>query len=79
MSSLTSCNYCTLRALRKKYKGTGTRVLVRNNAKWGMGGVNVYALLRGVLVPDGGIEEDSEFHKKWFKCWLMEISDHCVC
>ncbi len=79
MSELTTCNFCTLRGIRYRNKGTGNRVLVRYNTRWGMGGVNVYVIPRGVHVPKGGIVEDSEFHEKYSIAWLMEVTKSCAC
>lgn len=79
MSELTLCNFCTLRRIRRRYKGMGTRVLTRYNSKWGMGGANIYAIPKGVHVPEGGIVEGSPFHEEYFICWLMEIPKSCMC
>lgn len=79
MSELTQCNYCTLRGIRRRYKGTGSRVLVRYNARWGAGGANIYVVPKDVRVPKGGIIEDSKFHDKYSAAWFMEISNSCAC
>lgn len=65
MSELTSCNYCTLRAIEARAKLRGLQVT-------GMG-QHVYVHPSGVekdqLKPDG------EYHVAWF----MELTESCCC
>lgn len=78
MSELTRCNYCSLEAIKRKAKHDKQRVTILNDARWGMGGVNVYVHPKDVSVRtiEGGEEGP---RKKYFVCWFMELSGHCVC
>ncbi len=79
MSELTICNCCSLKGIRRRAKEAGKRVYVMRNVRWTSGGVNVYVLPSDVYVPIQGIVEDSEFHKKYFTAWFMEVSQSCAC
>lgn len=72
MSELTPCNFCSLRAIRAKYKGNGTRVHVRRSPTAQFpNGKNIYA------VPQGGaIDTETDVH---FVAWFAEIGERCEC
>jgi hypothetical protein len=67
MSDLTSCNYCTLKRIRKDAKENGKIVVLK--ASGFMGGIDVFVLKRGEKLD----------RKEHFCAWLMEIPDRCVC
>ena len=79
MSELTSCNYCNLKRIRADHRGTGARIYVRYNAKWGLGGCNVYVIPKGIKAPKGGIKDDTPFHNEYSVSWFMELTNRCVC
>lgn len=78
MSSFTRCNFCSLKIIRKDAKAKNMKVTLMHDAKWGMGGTNVY-----VHPPDVDIRslpggEEGE-RKKYRWTWMMGIGDHCSC
>ncbi len=80
MSELTTCNFCSLKAMRKRREGTGERVIVRYNSLWfGNGGCNVYALPKDFRMPPEGIIESGPLHDKYHLAWFAGLTDHCVC
>lgn len=78
MSELTSCNYCSLQRIRADAKRERKRVTVLADARWGMGGVNVYVHPRDVNVRllDGGEEGP---RRKFHVAWFMQLTAHCAC
>ena len=78
MSELTQCNYCSLRHIKADAQRRGKKVTILSDARWGMGGVNVYVHPKGVVIAklEGG-EEGAR--KKYFVSWMMELTAHCVC
>ena len=78
MSELTSCNYCRLQRIKARAKKEGTNVTLLDDAKWGMGGVNVYIHPKEVKIKDISGGEDGD-RKKYFACWFMALGDHCEC
>lgn len=75
---MTSCNHCNLLRIRREAKQQRKRVTVLADAKWGLGGVNVYVHPKEVNVRtmEGG-EEGAR--KAYFVSWFMELPAHCVC
>jgi hypothetical protein len=59
MSELTQCNHCSLIGIRRRAKQSGKKVTLLTDARWGMGGVNVYVHPKDVNVRllDGGDRE----------------------
>jgi len=75
MSELTPCNYCTLRRIRERAKVSGVRVTVLRDAKWGLGGVNVY--VHPVKV---NVRKLREYDRgKYRAAWFMEVGQSCEC
>lgn len=78
MSDFTPCNYCTLRRIRRDAKANGKRVTVLDDARWGMGGSNVYVHPPEVKIRALAGGEDGERAK--YRCsWMMEIPSRCEC
>ena len=78
MSELTQCNFCSLKSIRKRAKQLGQKVTVLHDAKWGMGGVNVYVHPPSLQIKDLPCGEDGE-RKKYRVAWFMEVGDSCSC
>ncbi len=76
MSSFTSCNYCSLKGIKRRAKTDGMNVRA-TPSRWHTG-VNVYVVPKDIAVPKP-IVEDSEFHEKYFTAWFMEVTDTCAC
>jgi len=78
MSELTQCNYCSMSRIRRDAKAEKKKVTVLADARWGMGGVNVYVHPCDVNIRklEGG--ENGE-RAKYRVSWMMELSEHCVC
>lgn len=74
---MSLCNYCALEDIKRRAKETNKKVTVRDNAKWGMGGVNVYMHPSDVRLSN--VIEDSKIHDKYFVAWFMELPNHCCC
>lgn len=77
MSTLTMCNYCTLKKIREEAKAKKWRVnSLPYTGKVGIqGGTNIY-----VYPGDINLEKlNKDERKEYFVAWFMEISDHCVC
>ena len=66
---MSQCNYCTLQELKKRYKGTDTKLLRRDDKGFALGGENVYAVPKGERL-------DTEKH---FVAWFMEMPNKCQC
>jgi hypothetical protein len=78
MSELTSCNYCNLERIKRDAWAKKQKVTVLADARWGMGGCNVYVHPKTVKIHklEGG--EDGP-RKKYFVAWMMQITTHCAC
>lgn len=65
MSDLTTCNYCKLQAVKRRYGAKNVKLVADRDYK--LGGYNVM------------VRESAE--KPWRNAgmWLMEVTDHCVC
>jgi len=61
---MSECNYCTLKGIKARYKGTETKVYVVGNT--------VYT------VPEGK-QLDTSPNSKQFAAWLMDIPPYCCC
>lgn len=72
------CNYCTLKDIKRRAKQAGNGVTVLADAKWGMGGVNVYVHPVTIKI-DENLSEDHPDKAKYRVCWFMELADHCCC
>ncbi len=66
MSELTKCNYCTLQHLKKNLK---------QDEKLSQLGNDFYRHPKDLDVKDMSFAEK----EKYWRVWLMEIPDHCVC
>lgn len=77
MSELTQCNFCRLQGIRERAKSSGEKVTVLNDARWGLGGVNVYVHPKSVNIRKLG-EEGSD-RKVFWKGWMMELGKKCEC
>lgn len=75
MSSFTRCNYCTLKGIRQRL-GENEWV-VKRSSTWHTG-INIYVVPKDVELPRP-IIEDSDFHKQYFRCWFMALSQSCCC
>lgn len=77
MSELTTCNYCSLRAIRRRAKEENSRVYVRNAHDFGLGGYDVFMVPKGEKL-NTSVDEKGEHGEHWVS-WMMEITDHCCC
>lgn len=68
MSSLTTCNYCDLKALKSRAEREG-KILKVTPSDFQLGGKEIY------LLPS---EETEPTDQHWVT-WMLEIPDHCVC
>jgi len=78
MSDLTRCNFCTLKSIRADARKKKLKVTILSDAKWGMGGVNVYVHPKNIKIRDLPGGEDGE-REKYRKAWFMELTNHCCC
>lgn len=78
MSDLTTCNHCSLAAIRRRAKREGKKITILADATWGLGGVNVYVHPRNVDVKKL-TAGDKGSRRKYFASWFMELTTHCVC
>ena len=78
MSERTSCNHCSLLGIRRRAKQQGKGVTILDDARWGMGGVNVYVHPKEINVRkmEGG--EDGQ-RARYRVAWFKELTTHCVC
>jgi len=75
---MTTCNFCSVKAIKKRAKEQGKKVTVLRDAKWGMGGVNVYVHEPTIKIKELLGDEDGE-RSKFRVAWLMELSSRCCC
>jgi len=78
MSELTQCNCCTLRSIKRNAKAKGMKVTILQDAKWGMGGCNVYVHPKEVNVRKLPGGEDGP-RKQYFAAWFMDLTSSCCC
>ena len=78
MSELTPCNHCRLESIKRRAKQNGMKVTVINDARWGMGGSNVYVHPNGLKIEKLGGGEDGP-REKYRVSWMMEIPARCEC
>ena len=78
MGELTSCNYCRLKSIERRAKEQGKKVTVLNDARWGMGGSNVYTHPKKINIKklEGG--EDGP-RAEYRVSWMMTIPARCEC
>ena len=74
MSELTPCNYCNLQEIKRNAKKKGFKV-TKLSGDFGLGGVDVFAHPKNVKIDP----KDEEQREKYFRAWMMEISDSCCC
>ena len=80
MSDTSRCNRCTLESIKYHAREDKKKVVVVQNTKWGMSGLNVYVVPTHFERDDVlKWKEDSKEHKKYFVAWFMELPDHCAC
>ena len=76
MSELTRCNYCVLQSIKAHAKQEGKKVMLKSSAF--KGGIDVFVLPLGVDLPhDTGMGSDAR--DEYFRAWLMEVTEECVC
>jgi hypothetical protein len=78
MSELTSCNFCKLNRIRRDAKAKGLKVTVLNDARWGMGGSNVYVHPKEIKIEKLSGGENGPRSEFRFS-WMMEIPNGCRC
>ena len=78
MSELTQCNYCSLREIQNRARSSEMKVTLLSDAKWGMGGVNVYVHPKEILIKDLPDGENGE-RRKYRVAWFMEVGTACSC
>jgi hypothetical protein len=67
MSELTPCNYCSLKVIKKEAGLRGHVITHR--------GQDIYVHPLGVDITHLSEKE----RDKYWRAWMMEITDHCVC
>ncbi len=72
------CNSCRLKRIKRSAKEEGKKVTILSDARWGMGGVNVYVHPKGINIRnlDGGEDGERAKHRV---AWMMEITNSCEC
>jgi hypothetical protein len=78
MSEMTSCNSCKLNQIRRNAKAKGMRVTVLSDARWGMGGENVYVHPKEIKIAKLSVGEDGP-RSAYRVSWMMEIPYRCCC
>lgn len=78
MSELTQCNYCSLQHYHSEAKAKQLKVTVLPDAKFGLGGVNVYVHPKDVSIKELSGGEDGE-RKQYRQAWFMELPERCCC
>jgi len=78
MSELTPCNFCSLARVKARAKEEGKKVTVLADAKWGLGGYNVYVHPKSVKIADLPGGEDGA-RSEYRSSWMMEIGNKCGC
>lgn len=81
MSDMTPCNYCNLKAIRKRNKGKGMTIrLTTEGVDSRLGGVNVIVYPSTLRIPPyKQAEERAKFLKDHFVAWFMELTGYCCC
>jgi len=69
MSQLTQCNYCSMKGIRLRSTKKKTEVIIQSAINNQLGGFNIYVRKKGERLN----------HKKHFVCWMMELTEYCVC
>lgn len=72
------CNYCSMKQIRARAKDLGESVTVLQDAKWGMGGVNVYVHPKEINIRTQSGGEDGP-RARYRVSWMMEIPSRCAC
>jgi hypothetical protein len=75
---MNRCNYCHMKFIKNRANRDGMKVTTLRDARWGMGGVNVYVHPASVDIKsiEGG--EDGE-RSKYRQAWFMELTQSCAC
>ena len=82
MSSLTTCNYCVLKRMRKEAKEHGRKIMVKPSSF--MGGNCIFSVPKGVklekyIEPNNKLKNGDEIYREYSVGWMQEIPDHCCC
>ena len=72
------CNYCDVLNIKRKAKESNQIVTVLRDARWGMGGSNVYVHPSSVDVKALPGGEDGR-RARYRVMWAMSLPDHCAC
>ncbi|HEX9232467.1 MAG TPA: hypothetical protein VF849_00170 [Blattabacteriaceae bacterium] len=77
MSELTQCNYCSLEDTKYQARKSKMKItMLPSTRSEGLEGIDIYIHPKEVRLKNPISEGD---HKKYFKSWMWEITDHCVC
>ena len=80
---MSQCNYCTIRAYKRRAKERGNKIVLRSSNF--MGGISVFEITKQEKVPTKYIEpctklpNGDEWYEKHSKGWMMEIGKSCEC
>lgn len=75
---MSCCNHCHYQNIKDKARVEKNKVSVLHDAKWGMGGVNVYVHPKNININElPGGEDDKR--KQYRVAWFMELPDGCCC
>ena len=85
MSSLTQCNYCSLRDIRRRARKEKKRVVLLPSSF--MGGTNVFVVpkeikkkdVMGWKGPSDNLPNGDSNYERYKVSWMMEVPDHCCC
>ena len=75
MSELTPCNFCMLQRIKRDAEKNSQQVVLRKEQVV----ISVYVFPFNVKMPKGEIYEDDEFHKQYWVCAFLALTEHCCC
>jgi len=75
---MSECNYCAFKRINSRADARGMKVTKLYDAKWGMGGVNIYVHPKDINVSELPGGEDGE-RSKYREAWYMELPTSCCC
>lgn len=76
MSSITKCNYCKLRTLRRRAKASGEKIVLVGNTAYR---IPQRMSKRDFLKLPVGTPDNRVGRSKYWVAWFMEITNHCCC
>jgi hypothetical protein len=79
---MKQCNYCLLEDIKRRARQDRQRVVIlpaRRLDRNLIGGIDVFRFPQSMWTVSQFKALEAATQQKWWVCWFMELSGHCVC